>query len=195
MYVCLADEDRRNSLRVMTRLSGSAWLSQTRCHFPAALRIPTVIGVTVRLSHLFLLYFLQIYLRSLVSLSDCHTYFCYTFFRYSYGLLVSPSDCHTYFYYTFSTYTYSHQCHRQTITPISDILSLDTATVIGVTVKLSHLFLLHFLDVYLRSLASPSDCHTYFRYTFSTSTVIGVTARLSHLFLLYFLQLHLRSLV
>ena len=74
-----------------------------------------------------------------------------------------------------STYTYGHWCHCQTVTPISTVLSLDIPTVIGVTVRLSHLFLLYFLQIQLRS--------------------IGVTVRLSHLFQVYFLYVYLRSLV
>ena len=97
-----------------------------------------------------------------------------------YGTVIGS---HTYFYLTFSSCTYGHWCHRQTVTPISAVLSLRN----------------------LRSLVSPSDCHTYFSCTFSTyiyghwchrQTVTPISAVLSlrnlwslvsHLFLLYVL--------
>ena len=121
-----------------------------------------------------------------MSPSDCHTYFRYIYIyilSLHLRLLMSLSGCHTYFYYTFSTYTYGYWSHRQTVTPISAVLSLDTPTVISVTVRLSHLFLLCFFYVYLwslvshlfllyflcvclRSLVSPSDCNTLISYTF-----------------------------
>ena len=105
-----------------------------------------------------------------------------------YGTVIGS---HTYFYLTFSSCTYGHWCHRQTVTPISAVLSLRN----------------------LRSLVSPSDCHTYFSCTFSTyiyghwchrQTVTPISAVLSlrnlwslvsHLFLLYVLYVYLRSLV